>query len=132
MEISIIKIIKNKNNNNNSMVDNMSAIEIICSEIDSIHAALNTLKSNVLNLIKFEKPSVPKKRAKAEDYDHIISFTFLAYHIFFDYFLSFNYFTFLAHYIYFNYRISFNHFNLLNHYISFDCLNLLDHYISFN
>ena len=46
------------------MVDNMSAIEIICSEIDSIQAALNTLLSNVLNLIKSEKPSVPKKRGQ--------------------------------------------------------------------
>ena len=47
-----------------SMVDNMSAIEIICSQIDSIQAALNTLKSNVLNLIKSEEPSVPKKRGR--------------------------------------------------------------------
>ena len=47
------------------MVDNMSAIEIICSEIDSIQAALNTLKINVLNLIKSEKPSVPKKEGES-------------------------------------------------------------------
>ena len=44
-----------------STVDNMSAIKIICSELDSIQAALNTLKSNELNLIKSEEPSVPKK-----------------------------------------------------------------------
>ena len=44
------------------MVDKMFAITNIISEIDSIQTALSTLCSNVLDFLKSEEPSVPKKR----------------------------------------------------------------------
>ena len=44
------------------MVDKMSVITNIISEIDSIQTALSTLRINVLDFLKSEKPSVPKKR----------------------------------------------------------------------
>ena len=46
------------------MVDKMSAITNIISEIDSIQTALSTLRSNVLDFLKSEEPSVPKKRGR--------------------------------------------------------------------
>ena len=44
-----------------SVVEKMSAITNIISKIDSIQTALSTLHSNVLDFLKSEKPSVPKK-----------------------------------------------------------------------
>ena len=46
------------------MVDKMSVTTNIISEIDSIQTALSTLRSNVLDFLKSEKPSVPKKRGR--------------------------------------------------------------------
>ena len=46
------------------MVDKMSAIASIISEIDIIQTALSTLRSNVLDFLKFEEPSVFKKRGR--------------------------------------------------------------------
>ena len=43
------------------MVDKMSAITNIIFEIDNIQTALNTLGSNVLDFLKSEEPSIPKK-----------------------------------------------------------------------
>ena len=46
------------------MVDKMSTITNIISEIDSIQTALSTLRSNVLDFLKSEEPSVRKKEGE--------------------------------------------------------------------
>ena len=49
------------------MVDNMSAISKMLSDLDTIQAAVITLRSDVLELVKSEEASLSKKRKKAED-----------------------------------------------------------------
>ena len=47
------------------MVDHMSAIASIFFEIDETQAALNTLRSYVLDFVKSEEPSVSKRKKRA-------------------------------------------------------------------